>query len=398
MRAHGWVVLATLVLSVSLAAAQQPGSAPATAPAAGAGEEAGDWFQQYSLFKEEVKKAHGFEWLLTVNYQAQGIANGPGQGKLKNAFSYDLSLGQKLWSGAWAWASVDGGSGRGIDPYAETWTGLNADAGEEACVYVNKLFLEQRLFDEKLVLMGGKLALYDFFDTNAVANCQNFQFLAGALVNNPTIPFGDSGIGAIVAVKPTDWLYAQAGVADAQARATEMGVNTAFHDEDYAFSIYEFGLTPKFGELQGNYRFIYWYDPQDLERFDSGTKRDDMGFALSFDQQVTEKITLFCRYGYAHPEAREIEHFWSVGGELAGPLEGRPDDVWGLGVAQSVSSHDFRRAEGVGPHETVFETYYNIKLTDYLYLTPNVQAVLKPGFDRDADVGVALGVRLVAQL
>ena len=37
-----------------------------------------------------------------------------------------------------------------------------------------------------------------------------------------------------------------------------------------------------------------------MEHIDgSGEKDQDYGYALSFDQQVTKRVTLFCRYGFA---------------------------------------------------------------------------------------------------
>jgi hypothetical protein len=43
------------------------------------------------------------------------------------------------------------------------------------------------------------------FDGNSFANDQTTQFLNGALVNNPTIPFPDRGLGAVVHVAPVEW-------------------------------------------------------------------------------------------------------------------------------------------------------------------------------------------------
>ncbi len=48
----------------------------------------------------------------------------------------------------------------------------------------------------------GRILLSDFFDTNRIANCEFVQFLSSCLVNNPTIPFPDAGMGAAARAVP----------------------------------------------------------------------------------------------------------------------------------------------------------------------------------------------------
>ena len=116
------------------------------------------------------------------------------------------------------------------------------------------------------------------------------------------------------------------GVADAQADARETGFKTTFHNEDYFFSIFETGVVPRIpsakGPLQGTYRVGFWYDPQPKDKHNGGTKHDDMGFYLSFDQMVLKENTdeddsqglgLFARYGWADKDVSEIKCFWSTG-------------------------------------------------------------------------------------
>ena len=122
------------------------------------------------------------------------------------------------------------------------------------------------------------------FDGNSFANDETAQFLNGALVNNPTIPFPDNGLGAVVYLEPVAWWYVSAGVADAQADARETGLNTAFHGPDHFFAVFETGVTPRVpspnGPLQGAVRVGLWYDPQPKDRFSGGTKVNGSGMGL----------------------------------------------------------------------------------------------------------------------
>lgn len=354
------------------------------------------WLTYPCFCQNWLEKETGTIAKALVSYQGQLLLNGQErQGKGKSSFSYDLWLEHDLWKDAKINASVEGGSGEGLNPLVNSLLGVNADAGEPECIYVNRLYLSQEFWDKRLELYAGKLSLTDFFDSNAVANDENVQFLAPALVNNSTIPFPDNGLGAIAKYTPCDLFYVQAGASDAQASATEMGTNTAFHEQDDFFGVAEAGLTPTFGELAGNYRTIFWYDPQPVDEFDGGTKRDDTGLAFSVDQQVSERVTLFGRYGFAHEAVREMSNFWSTGFEVQEPFAGRADDVFGLGVAQGILGRDFRETEGLASTETLFEVYYNIAINKYIVITPDLQTIINPGGRSSDDVAVVAGIRAI---
>ncbi len=354
-----------------------------------------NWLDLTGTWRDDLAETTGTSVALAVNYTGQiALESERNEGKPRSAFSYELGVEQRLWSGASLYVSGEGGAGDGIDELVDTLLGFNGDAGEPRCIYVGKAFLTQTLLDDRLILVGGKLDLTDFFDASEVANDEDTQFLAPALVNNPAIPFPDYGWGAVVRAELAEWLYLMAGVGDAQAIATRTGFNTAFHGPDDSFSIYEVGLTPEICGRPGNYRLMFWYDPQPLETIDgTGTVRDDTGFALSFDQEVTDRVSLFFRYGFAHERVREIEHFWSLGGQLAEPIPGRSEDVFGAGMAQAILGDDFRKAEGLDDTETQFELYYSAKITDYLFLTPHTQVILDPVTTPDEDCAVVAGVR-----
>ena len=288
---------------------------------------------------------------------------------------------------------------------------VNDDADGDRSIDLPKLWWEQRLFEERLRIRIGKLSITGdlecrgrpvAFDGNAFANDDTYQFVNSALVNNPTIPSPDDGLGIIVYVEPIDGVYAAAGVADAQANASEMGFNTAFHDEDYFFSIFETGVAPLIpspnGELPGTYRVGMWYDPQPKQRLDRSTnKRDDVGFYLSFDQtlcrendQDMQGLGIFGRYGFAHSDYSPIKSFWSLGTQYMGLVPTRDNDVLAFGVARGLLVRDAGFTE---THETVIEVYYNMRLSPWLTLTPSIQHVWHPGGDASINDATVVGVR-----
>ncbi len=338
---------------------------------------------------------------LLLTYQEQVAMGGHDAGIDRGAFAYWLSVKQDLWNGAWATVFGEGGSGKGLSPVIGDLLGTNDVAGEPDCTFVSRYYLRQDLFDKKVRLVLGKIDLTDFFDANAVADCEITRFLAQPLVNNVTVPWPKVGLAAAAKVSPADWLYLQAGVGDSRAEPGQAGFTTAFHNEgeDHTFSIYEAGLSPKIRGREGNYRFLFWYDPHPPQRFDgSGTWRDDTGFGLSFDQEITRRITLFARYGFAHGQVRRISNMWSLGARLAEPIPGRRKDILGAAMAQGLLSHDFRRAQDAAAQETIFEVYYSLPIGRHIIVLPDLQVLLNPspaGHPSGTRPDVIGGIRLV---
>jgi len=242
------------------------------------------------------------------------------------------------------------------------------------------------------------------FDCNAFANDETTRFLNSALVNNPTIPFPDNGLGVMLHVEPVEGLYFTAGAADANADARETGFNTVFTGEDRFLSIYETGITPRLpspnGLLQGAYRIGFWLDSGPVDRMDAqGAERDNTGLYLSADQMFFKEVAdaddaqglgAFFRCGFADSNLNEIKALYSAGVQYQGLVPGRDDDVLAIGFATGRLS---AQAGHTHDNETVLETYYSIQLAPWLHLAPSVQVVFNPGGERDVRDAVVLGFR-----
>ena len=318
-------------------------------------------------------------------------------------------LTEGVWSKS---AGIDG-------PSVGSAFGVNGDARDRRSMDITELWYEQAMFDDTFHVRIGKMDLTGgfehhgcpvAFDCSAYANDETTQFLNGALINNPTIPFPDYGLGVAVHYTPADLWYVSAAVADAQADIRETGFRTTFHGQDYFFYIFETGITPQFdsanGLLQGAYRAGLWYDPQpkaNSDYADAGRSyRDDVGFYLSCDQMLAREnanpedsqgLGAFFRYGYANSKRNDIANFWSIGFQYQGLLEGRDDDVLGIGFAQGIFS-DKASATYTDDYENVLELYYSAQVTQWLAVSPSIQYIANPGGDKTTSDAVALGVRV----
>lgn len=284
--------------------------------------------------------------------------------------------------------------------------GVNADAVGNDAILVKQLYYEGPVFNDNLTLMIGKIDFTGVFDCSAYADCECTQFLNAAFVDNPTIPFPQYSLGAVLRWNLTDSWYLTGGIADAQADGRETGFRTAFGDEDYFFYVLETGITRQLnsanGSMPGTYRIGMWNDPQPKANSDATKNyRDDAGFYLSCDQMLAKEnsdpqdnqgLGAFFRFGYAPSKRNDITNFWSFGFQYQGPFEGRDEDVFGVGFAQGFFA-DSADSTYTEDYESVVEVYYNVQVTPWFNLSPIFQYVANPGGMGSASDAVVLGVR-----
>lgn len=393
-------------------------------------EEAENLWQRDSLTNgfwglNDILEPSGIDFALSVTniYQMNthgGTSTHRRQGRWSGSFDLEMNLDLGRLAG------IEGGSvymlsegtwpRRDIDATSvESVFGVNGDFAPREAFHVIELWYQQNFRDDTLQVRMGKLDMTGgfehrgcpvSFDCNRYANDENTQFLNSALVNNPTIPFPDYGIGAIVHWNPTGLWYFSVGAADAQADKRETGLNTAFHNEDYFVYMIETGITPQVdsanGPLQGAYRAGLWYDPQPKPNPDE-TKyyRDDSGFYLGFDQMLTKEnrqpedtqgLGAFFRYGYAHGRCNAVPHFYSFGVQYQGLFEGRDSDVLGLGYANGILTEK-TGSPFTEDYESVIEMYYSAQVTGWMNITPSIQYAANPGGVSGVSNALVCGVR-----
>jgi len=179
---------------------------------------------------------------------------------LQKLLGFDEGSIYMLVEGGWPDAEgIDAGSVGSV-------FGVNADAIGNDAMLVKELYCRYPLLGDNSTLTIGKIDFTGVFDASAYADDETSQFLNGAFVDNPTIPFPDYGLGVVLSCNPAESWYIMAGAADAQADGRETGFRTTFGGEDYFLYILETGITPELdsagGALQGGYRVGLWIDPQ----------------------------------------------------------------------------------------------------------------------------------------
>ncbi len=306
-------------------------------------------------------------------------------------------------------------------------------------------FYFMQALSEKIVLLAGKIDL-TVGDSNLFAHDEKTQFLNAAFRVNPVLfPAGPyTTMTAGVVLLPTDWLTISTFVCDNDPKGavTSTGFNTAFHGRTWLSVMQEYDFKVKPFGLEGDQRFGWFYTTRDLALLDQDarlhipstvamrlvrprlglvprsvralgravrltqnlgdvdTRPDDWGIYYNFDQYLwtkpddpTQGFGVFGRFGWSTGESNPIEEFYSIGVGGKGIIPERKKDTYGIGYYHLNLSEDLPPILNVDSEQGV-EIYYNIEVTPWLHITPDLQIITNPGGGfQNRDVAVVYGLR-----
>lgn len=291
----------------------------------------------------------------------------------------DLVFNFKVGDSTIAVIDVEATGGDGIDTVVGNYSVLNGVAGSTSdTARFREAWVEHAALNDRLILTAGKVDLTNYFDSNAVANDENGQFLAGAFVHSAVLGIPGNGPGARLEAKLAEPLTLGLGYGSGDSDSSDVF--------DHGFGIAELGYKLKLGELEGNYRI---YGSVDGTIADGATKlvqKNAVGFGVSLDQQITDKLTVFARYGQRDEDVYVTKMAWSAGGQYVGLIPERKDDVLGFAFGQI-------QAVGASSQEKLAEVYYKVKVNDQIEIAPIAQYLINPLGDNTKDDVVALGLR-----
>jgi porin len=224
------------------------------------------------------------------------------------------------------------------------------------------------------------------------------QFFNLAFNINPvlllTVPSSTLGAGLIILpTKDPKQAVITMLVIDSNGRANTSGFDTAFEGNNtYAIEGHVrtdfFGLTghqlvgatysgKDFSSLDQGLRFI-------IENGDIEKEDDSWSFFYNFDQYLYEPkkgqgIGIFGRFGASDGDANPIHYFYSIGAGGKGIVPGRTLDEFGVGYYYIDVSNPkftgFLADRELLRDEYGIEAYYNIALTPWMKLTPDIQII-----------------------
>jgi len=308
----------------------------------------------------------------------------------------------------------DIGQGEGISAILPpTFSGPNADLEFDAPTFELveawywTSFPWPDIKDQRVELALGKMDPTAVFDANEVANSETDQFVADIFVNNLAIEFGgdSNGYGAGVSIGYRFTSVYNKGLS-VTGRVGAFEGDGDFEDVlDRPFLIAELDIWRTYYGLNGNYRFYGWVNNnKHTDLLDaSEDELSNKGFGLSIDQQVSNDLKLFARYGSQDEDVSRFDWVWSVGGQLAGNRWKRGNDVAGFAYGGSHVSERYEDASfsidgyvAGADYEHWMEAYYKYWANVNLSVSPDMQMIINPGGDSEKESVFIYGVRMQA--
>jgi len=408
----------------------------------------GDWGGARTQLAEK-----GILFDLDITQLLQGNARG---GKdTTNAFRYSGSVDYTfkldtarmgLWPGGLFVLHGETKIGDNINPkvgslMAPNYQGLLPVPDEPGKTTLSEFYFMQAL-SEQFVLMAGKVDGTALADTNAFAGNQRTQFMNTGLRINPVLFYGTpyTCLAAGAVWMPAKWLTVTSAVADndPDGAATKTGFNTAFHRRDWYTVLQEFDVTWKPFEKVGHQRFGWFWTSRDFPELggdgriqfprvvgprliprgllprwarvlrlggqvygltDLDRSADTWGFYYNFDQMLyTEKedpeqgVGIFGRFGFG-AEPNIFEQFYSFGRGGKGAIPTRDRDAWGIGYYLANINDSIIPVFGLHSEQGV-EMYYNVEVTPWCHVSPDLQIIVDPGGSSRNDAAVVYGLRM----
>lgn len=360
--------------------------------------------------------------------------------------------GAKLWKKAALYINPEVAGGAGISGAHGIAGFTNGEAfrvgNPSPTIYVGRMFLQQTfdLDDEEeyigegandvyktrskkyLDVIIGKFSIADYFDKNSYSHDPRSQFSNWSLMSNGAwdYPANVRGYtwGVVVEYGNDSYsLRAATVLVPTEANGNTMDTNIGQANS----SVVEFEKRFLFRKLPGTVRMLAFYTQTHMGNYAQATRenptnpdiistriygRTKYGYGLNFEQKLTRGVGLFARASWndGHNETwafTEIDHSASIGVVVDGSRWKRERDLLGIGtVTNGLSSYhrDYLAAGGYGfmigdgqlnyASEWIVELFYRAKfLSETFYITPSVQFVANPAYNKDRGPATIMGIR-----
>ncbi len=289
----------------------------------------------------------------------------------------------------------------------------NIDARDYVEMY--EYWWERSLLDGLLTIRLGKQDCNaDFAVVDLGGDFTQSSF--GFQPNIPMPTFPDPSAAVVVFFDVTESLNFKAGVRD----GAPDGRNWGFSGQGVTFSIYELKLKYELadGDLPGDFQVGMWYHSDQFDDVtpDAGGNslrlhdfrrrlrrprkpglgilaagdvyEGNHGVYMGLDQLIYKEedeqgLGMFLQFGWAPQDRNEANQYYGAGLVYKGLVDGRDEDVVGLGVAHVIFS-DFLPDQ---TDETAIELFYKAPLSPHTTIQPDFQFIANPsGQFRDAFV------------
>ena len=388
----------------------------------------GDWGGVRSELSEK-----GVTFDLNLTGVGQGISSGGKQTGWEYGGRGDLVVNmdtQKLglWPGGLFTAEVEGNFGKDVNTRTGAMMEVNANqtfpAADSGTVAIPAVMFTQFISNKTGVIVG-KVGTGQ--DANEFASGKgDTQFFNIAFTFNPaaflTIPYSTLGAGVLIVPTGDDKAAVLKFFAlDANGKASTTGFDTVFKGNTTYTG--EGRVRTDFFGLTGHQLIGASYSTKDFTAIDQNLrlvledrslqqKNGSWCLYYNFDQYLYEPnkgsgqgLGIFGRIGASDGDPNPVHYFYSLGVGGKGVIPGRSLDSFGIGYyGITVGNPTFTGLfadRSFLDDEQGFEAYYNIAITPWMKLTPDIQVVrpaqkrmISGGGVKRVDTATVLGLRL----
>lgn len=418
------------------------------------GELTGDWGgPRNTLYDDGVS--------IFANY-TNNIAGNPVGGKSAGftycdniGFGLDLDLGKLIgWKGGSLTVSGLNRDGSNLSEknIGNQFTVQQVFGGSAVMFYA--LYLDQKLWDDKISIKVGRYATGDDFASSPIY----WLYMNNGIDGNPqALPVNTQFSAypwavwaARVRVEPTPEFNAMLGVYQVSDRIFNRnyhGLDWSMRSNDSILLITQIGWTPQFFKrpvpaentaasdgkasvagksvvaaesakqvltdsqlkgLPGHYWFGAYWSPWNFPQFGSTeTATNSYGFYWHADQMIFQEapgsdqgLTLWSAFVLSPQQNIAKLPFEANGGLVyKGLIPARDDDYTCFGIVYGKFSRDYARSvadsgNGYPDYELVFEWNYKVQLTRFAFVQPDVQWVINPGGTNRIPNALVLGAQM----
>lgn len=252
--------------------------------------------------------------------------------------------------------------------------------GPQEPITVNVLYSRQDLLDKSLSFYIGKIHPNEYISLSMYNNDERMQFLNGE--NDGDLTISNDGIyagGAALEYQATRHVFIHSLAVDTEG-AQQRNIESLV-DRKYMEAV-EFGW--KDGaptEQEHLFRGVVWRD-------DTATLGSGHGIGFGFDYEYKNGWANFGRMGLATDTGVSLKRLFDFGVANIRPF-GRTGDMFGAAINLTVPAH------GGLHHESLFETFYRIRMTQSIQLGPDLEVDIHPTDHPQRYTTALLGLRAV---
>jgi len=285
-----------------------------------------------------------------------------------------------------------------------------------------ELWFQQNFLEDKISLrLGNITADSEFIVSDYGGLFINAEFgwpaLAGMNMPGGGAAYPTGGLGARLALEPTDWLGFRSGVFLTNLipqNINRAGFRWDLNSKQAVTWMNELCFSHGTGEgsqtLPGFVKAGMWLQTgAEANALDSESGLPNTGFYLLADQMLlperredgsisNEGMGAFAGLGFTPPGRNVVDFYLNTGVTYKGLIPGRDEDTCGLACGLASPSHGADadlRDEGLAPQaaEMVLEATYQCVIAPWCFVQPDIQYVINPGATLATGNALVLGAR-----